>query len=396
MKRCRLLRALVGALLSLHASLLAAESEFWYPYDLGTEAVAVPSPNGTNTLSGFLPENDGGYVAIWDDGDGAIAERRNRAGQQLWSWRPPEPRPDSQEVTRAVMISRSHLLWCSAQRWFYLALTNGSIARSNDWSLPYLDANKLVPQNDLLYVIYGDQASVYDTNMERQATVALTWPAGYWRPYAGNWLLDLSTRTNRTLRVASLGSGLTVSGVHELGLSEGRAGGHVEHRVLGASTDRILVISSLSWPDRTRHFFSCLTSAGALSFQHVLEANQMITGAAVLEDGGWLLSAQYLGELEPRHTLFRVDEQGRPHWQVRVASAAAQQIVVLNTVPPRVLRFSNGVPWELRSVRSRLWFDVLDRIILPDLSWDGDSVSVSGIVGDTNYYWMEPVRPNSI
>ncbi len=38
------------------------------------------------------------------------------------------------------------------------------------------------------------------------------WPAGYWRAYAGTWMLDLSTRTNRTLRVARLGAGLSCLG----------------------------------------------------------------------------------------------------------------------------------------------------------------------------------------
>lgn len=400
---------LLGGLLCLTAGVRAQtqaefESAFLYPYDLGSQSLNVPSPSGTNTLDSFLPQNDGGYVAIWDDGDGAYVERRDNTGNQLWLWRPPEPRPEGQEVTRAVMASPTHVLWCSAQRWFYLSLTNGVATASNEWSLPYLDATKLVPRDDLLYVLYGDQASVYDTNMTRLGGLTLNWPAGYWRAYGGTWLLDLSTRTNRTLRLARLGEALAVENVQEFSLPHSRAGGYVEHRVLAANASGLLVASSLSWPYQTTTYFTGLTGAGTVAFQHTLDANQMITGAAVLTNG-WLISAQFLGEPESRHVLYRVDRYGRPHWQVRFATAAGQQNVVVNTSPPRLLRLNYGVPVELRQLEPKSWLTLWARLLFyreqeppnhgVSLNWDGSAVDMSGLIGDTNYFWQEPIRPNN-
>ncbi len=400
--------ALICAALFLAAGGRAQETE-WDPFDLGSSSLAVPSPNGTNTLNCFLPENGGGYVAIWDDGDGAYVERRNNAGQQLWLWRPPEPRPDAQEVTRAVISSPTHVLWCSAQRWFYLALTNGTVSSSNEWSLPYIDATKLIPQGDLLYVVYGNYASVYDTNMERQATVELNWPAGYWRAYAGAWMVDLSARTTRTLRVAHLGPGLEVQATQELELSHSRAGGYTEHRVLGADANALFVVSSLNWPEHTTYYFTHLTRDGTVTFQHRLQANQIITGAAVLTNG-WLLSAQFLGETTPRHALYRVDLNGRPRWQLRIDSSASRQYVAVNTEPPRVLSFLNvtftnpsntnitftkAMPLELRSVRRRPWYEDIAKMIGPpsvERYWDESAPDISSIIGSTNYFWREPVR----
>jgi hypothetical protein len=30
-----------------------------------------------------------------------------------------------------------------------------------------------------------------------------------------------------------------------------------------------------------------------------------------------------------------------------------------------------------------------------ELQWDTRAFDISGIVGDTNYFWREPVRPNN-
>jgi len=375
------------------------------PYDLGGWSRAVPTPVANASLNAFLPENSGEYVAVWDLADGtALVERRNMGGQQTWSWSPPLPKPDPQETTRAVIAGPTHLLWASSLRWYYLKLSDGSVTRSGTWSLPYLDATRLVPQNDLLYVIYQPDnqliASVYNTNMESLGTVQLNWPEGFWRAYAGTWMVDLSQRTTRRLRAARLGPNLSVLGVTEVQFQHARDGGYLEHVVLGANTNGLFLASTLSWPETATTYFTYLNAAGNVAFQHRLTANQMITGAAVLTNG-WLLSAQFLGEPASRHTLYRVDTYGRPHWQVQFAADPTQQNVIVNTSPPRLLRFNNTTPYELREVTPVNWWSVWGRLLWNgpwhgvDLFWHGAAFDISGICGDTNYFWREPVRPNN-
>lgn len=394
----------LGALLLTGPALQAEKYDLWtllQPYDLGGWNRSVPIPEAGASLNTFLPENSGQYVAIWDLTNGtARVERRNMGNEQVWTWSPPEPKPDPLESTRAVIAGPNRLLWASSQRWFYLDLANGTVVRSNDWSLPYLDATKFVPQNDLLYVLFADYASIYDTNMERVGTIQLNWPEGYWRAYAGTWMVDLSQRTTRLLRVARLGAGLAVTGISEVPFSHSRPGGYLEHRVLGANTNGLFVASSLNWPDTTITYFTYLRPDGTVGFQHRVTANQMITGVALLNNG-WLVSAQFLGEPTPRHVLYRVDNLGRPHWQVLFASDPTQQNVILNTNPPRLLRLNNADPWEVRRVDPVNWWTIWTRLLWDsrthgvELYWDSRAFDISGLIGDTNYFWREPVRPNN-
>lgn len=413
------------------------EYESWIflrPYDLASGSRPIPSPAYTNSLNSFIPDNDGAYVAIWDLDDSgtavnALVERRDAFGNQVWSWSPPEPKPDPQESTRAVIASRTHVLWASSLRWFYLNLTNGAVTLSGEWQRPYLDATRLVPQDDRLYVIYdsddGLRADVFDTNMVWNGVLQLNWPTEqlengqlnwprqpldeeqlrrarrcFWRVYAGSWMVDLSQRTNRTLRAARLGPNLSVLGVTVIPFEHELEGGYIEHRVLGANPTNLFVASSLNWPETTTTYFTCLNSDGTVAFQHRLAANQMITGAAVLTNG-WLISAQFLGELQPRHTLYRLDSLGRPYWQVRFAADATQQNVVLNTSPPRLLRFNNSTPVELRELERKDWWILWSRLLWHptahgvELNWDNRAFDISGIIGDTNYFWREPVRLNN-
>lgn len=419
MKRAVIIRVrtfLCGVFLALAWQATGQETEeteyekkgFLQPYDVGSWNLPIPVPAYTNSLNSFLPENSGGYVAVWDLADSrlaenALVERRDSSGNLIWSWSPPEPKPDPLESTRAVMAGRTHVLWASSQRWFYLNLADGSVTRSNEWSLPYLDATRLVPQNDLLYVIYQPDeqlyASVYTTNMEQVGTLLLNWPPGYWRAYAGAWMVDLSQRTNRTLRVARLGPALSVLGVSQISFASAKAGGYIEHRVLGANTNGLFVASSLNWPDYTITYFTYLNADGTVAFQHQLIANQMITGVAVLTNG-WLVSAQTLGDPMPRHVLYRVGSMGRPHSQITFASDPLQQNVMLNTSPPRLLRLINSTPWEQRAVELQDWKSRFLRLLWKSqngvtLYWDSRAFDISGIIGDTNYFWREPVRLNN-
>ncbi len=407
--------AILPALALSGAALLGrAQETDWTPYDLGSTTTGLTVPDGA-TLNSFVPDKNGGYVALWDDAEGPYLERRNPDGVQRWWWQPPLPKPPGEEVSRALITSRTHVLWCSAQRWFYLSLEDGSVTRSNEWSLPYLDAIKLVPQGDLLYVVYGggeggEVASVYDTNMVRlvgsgpnwdpeRGVVKLNWPAGFWRPYAGAWMVDLNSRTTRTLRVATLGEELQATAVYEFPLSHSRSGGYLEHRVLGANAGALFVVSSLHWPDHTTHYFTHVTAAGRVTFQHRLEAHQLITGAAVLPNG-WLISAQWLRPDEAYHTLYRVDQYGRPLWQVRAPDNAEESHVLQNTNPPWVLRFQGSQPWELRRTKESTWLDVLGRVFseLPyySLAWDGNATDISSLIGNTEYFWLEPTWLNNL
>lgn len=368
--------------------------DFLMGCQLSSTALPVPNPSGTNSLNCLLPFNGGGYVAVWDTVDSSIVERRAADGTQVWVWTPPTPLPVERELARVVLYSKTHTLWCSTMRWYFLDNTNGVPARAGQWSLPYLDPSRTVIQNDRLYVLYGSNASIYSTNMEFQGTISVDIPEGYWQSHAGSWLVDLGSRTTHGIRLATLGADLAVGAPFEAPLPTHRTGGYVDHRVLEATAGSIFVVSSVYWssPPETRHYFTLVSSAGAVLSQHRLDCNQIITGSAVSPDGWWL-SAQFLAEAAPRHMIFRVDPAGRPFWQVIIDRSAPKNYRLLNTDPPQVVELRDGSNLSIRPVVLVSAFDVLSSIIWPAVQWSVNPPRVPR--ASTDYFWITPIRFNN-
>jgi hypothetical protein len=369
--------------------------EFGNPYVVQTATQTLVGPQGTNRLNCVLSENSGGYVAVWDVENSAAVERRSAAGVQTWAWSPPQPVPVDPELTRVVLGGRDRVLWCSALRWYLLNLTNGVPLSSGTWSLPYLDPSRIIVQDDLIHVLYGTNASVYDTNMVYQGTLTgIEFPPGYWKEVGGAWLIDLSVRSEYTIRLATLDAGLQIGAPFQVSLPPTEEEGYVDHRVLSANTNAILVASSVHWPAqaRTLHYFSIVDRSGALRSQHSIHCNQIITGSVPLPTG-WLVSAQFLGETQPRQTLYAVDAFGRPHWQVVMPNPAPIQYRALNAFPPRVLRFADETSLAIHPTTQVDWWTVLGSLVWPATSW-GDSGYPAPVSG-TNHFWNTSIRLNN-
>lgn len=381
---------------TLAVTLLAQTVDFEYPYQLLAAAQTLQGPEGTNRLNCVLPENSGGYVAVWDVGRSAVIERRNAAGAQLWSWAPPTPLPLDIELTRVVLSGRGRLLWCSPVRWYFLDHTNGVPVSSGLWSLPYLDPSRIVIQEDRLYVLYGTNASEYDTNMVFRGTLTgVAMPEGYWQAVGGSWLIDLGARQTYAIRLARLDPALQIGTPFEVALPATDAAGYVDHRVLGADTNAILVASSVHWPAQGRsvQYFSTIDRSGTLRSRHQTDCNQIVTGSIPLSNG-WLLSAQFLGESQPRQSLFAVDQWGRPHWQVLMPNTAPAQYRILNANPPRVLRFAQETNLTIHPASQVHWSTVASSLVWPSTTWD--SMGFPAPLGSTNRFWNIAVWRNNI
>lgn len=377
------------------ASGRAQTTEFGNPYRVDAAVQTLVGPHGTNRLNCVLPENNGGYVAVWDVGASALVERRSPAGEQLWTWAPPEPLPVGSELTRVVLGGRDRVLWCSTMRWYFLNQTNGVPESSGLWTLPYLDPSRIVVQNDLLHVLYDTNASVYDTNMVMQGTLTgVSFPEGYWRTAGGAWMIDLSLRTSYTIRLATLDAGLQIGTPFQVGLPPTTPGGYVDHRVLGGDTSSILVVSSVHWPElaRTLHYYTTVDRAGAVRSQHRIDCHQIITGSVPLATG-WLLSAQFLAETQPRQSLYVVDGLGRPHWQVLTPNTGPVQYRILNSHPPRVLRFAEESNLTIHPTSQVSWLEVLGSLIWPSTSWD--ETAFPAPLSGTNHFWNTSIHLNN-
>jgi len=401
---------LCAALLLLGLTLDAgAQSwESWHAYSLGTGTTAVTPPEGAEELNSLLPEPTGGYIALWDTADSVIVERRDPSGTLAWSWSPPRPLPVPSELTRAVYSSRTHTLWCSTARWFFLNNTNGTVYREGTWNLPYLDPSRIIIQDEKIHILYEGSslvyvtnvgvvrvtyASIYDTNMEHQAVITTAVSPGFWHSFAGAWLLDFSQRTNQFIRLCTVEPGLAVGTPFNVALPTGPDGGYVDHRVLGADTNSILILSSVHWPilGQTKHYFSTVDRGGTLRAQHALNCNQIITGCAATADG-WILSAQFFTEGSPRHTFFKVDAQGRPYWQTVVDTGGPFSYRLLNVAPPRVLKLLNATDRVVLDVQDNHWWEETGTLIWPSVQWTANPPPAP--LASTNCFWITPLRLN--
>ena len=276
--RLTLWLALLG-MLAVRPPPVRADSSSWVCYSPAGAGRAVPSPDGSSVFNCFLPDNSGGYVAVWDEATNStvILEDRGASGTQLWQQ---TLGMAAGENTRVVLGSAARVLWCSAQRWVFLDRGSGTVVTTGAWNQPGLDPSKVIIQNDVLYIINGTVAAVYDTNMTQLPAVSAAPPEGLWRSYAGAWMIDMSARTNYCIRVASILTGVQT----DLPLPATLPGGYTEHHVLGANTNVLFVLSSINWPANTQHYFT-LCNATNILFQEQMTFNETVTGAAALNDG---------------------------------------------------------------------------------------------------------------
>jgi hypothetical protein len=385
----RLLMAL-GLLAGGQLTVTAGDSESWVCYAPTGAARPVPSPGDNCEFNCILAENSGGYVAVWDDATnhGVILEQRAGGGAQIWQQRLALA---TNETTRVVLGSASRVLWCSAQRWVFLQRDTGAIVSTDRWDQPRLDPNKIIIQNDILHVINNDVAARFDTNMNPLGSVSAAPPEGLWSSYAGNWLLDLSARTNHGIQTVSITTGQPT----QVTLPTTTEGGYTEHRVLGANAASLFVVSSINWPTDTLHYFTLFSGNGVL-FQKRMSFNETITGATPLPDG-WLLSTRSLGETFPKHYLFKVDTNGTIHPHLLIAPSSPQSYVALNTSPPRVLHVIDSRHLEILDATAKPWWQWWfggGTLMYPPVDLL-QSTGVTPQVGTTNYFWMSPICPNN-
>jgi hypothetical protein len=205
----------------------------------------------------------------------------------------------------------------------------------------------------------------------------------------------MGARQTGVIRLATLGPALQVGTPFEIALPVSITGGYVDHRVLGADTNAILVASSVHWPTqpRTVHYFSTIDRSRVLRSRHFMECNQIVTGSVPLRDG-WLLSTQFLGETQPRQSLFAVDQWGRPHWQVLMPNTAPAQYRILNADPPRVLRFTQETNLTIHPTLQVNWWDVFGSLIWPSVNWDGAGYLAP--LSGTNRFWNSAVCLNNM
>ena len=385
-------------LLAVAASLVcpwfpAQADELWERttyYSTSGTARTVAAPNSTCRFNCILPENSGGYVAVWDDPTNStvLIEKRSSALTQVWQR---SITLSSNENTRVVLNSATRVLWCSAMRWVFLERSTGTLLDTATWSQPLLDPQKVIIRNDILHFISDGIAYRYDTNMIPLTAVTAEPPQGYWASFAGTWLVDLSNRKSHSIRFASIATGEQ----GEISLPCTAEDGYTDHRVLSANSDRLFVLSSINWPTNTLHFFTLFNLNGVI-FQRRMACMETVTGVTALTNG-WLVSAQSIGQTVPRSYLYRLDTAGYPTPQLRIEPASAQTYIAMNTLPSRVLRVSDSSDLAIMDVSPMSgfgwWFG--RTIINPDVVTLLVTANTMAPVGSTNYFWLSTICPSN-
>lgn len=367
-----------------------ADSSSWVCYAPVGTASPVPSPNGTSAINCIMADNSGGYVAVWDDATNSnvILEDRGADGTQFWQQ---TLALAAGEDTRVVLGSATRVLWCSAQRWVSFDRGSGATVTTGPWDQPGLDPTKVIIQNDILYFVNAGIAWLFDTNMIPQGSVFAAPPEGLWRSYAGAWLIDMSARTDYCIRMVAIATGIQT----EIPLPTSTEGGYTEHHVLSADSNTLFVLSSISWPTNTLHFFT-LTDGNNILLQEQMSFNETVTGATALSDG-WLISARSLGSTYPTHYLYKVDSSGGIHPHLRIDPAAPQSYVALNTLPPRVLHIIDAGHLEIFNTNVNPWTQWwMDGYTLMYPTVDVLQPGSAPLpIGSTNYFWMSSICPNN-
>ena len=230
----------------------------------------------------------------------------------------------------------------------------------------------------------------YDTNMTALTTLTAEPPQGYWFSYAGTWLVDQSSRESHSIRYALIATG--VQG--EIPLPTDLEDGYTDHRVLSADSESVFVLSTINWPTTTLHYFTLFNASGII-FQRRMSCMETITGVTSLTNG-WLLSAQSIGQANPKNYLFRVDPTGAVHAQLRIDPAAPQNYLAMNTVPPRVLHIMDEANMEIIDVEAMSGFGWwMGRSFLNPAVETLRGSPATAPVGSTNYFWITPICPSN-
>ena len=392
MKTRLLLLAAVAGLAGQLSSALADDTwdwDHWAFYSPSGAARPVPRPTETCRFNSLMPENSGGYVAVWDDAANnlVLLEHRSATNTQTWQM---TLTLATDETTRVVLSSANRVLWCSAQRWVFLDRATGTNIATETWDQPMLDAQKVIIRDDILHFINDGYAYRYDTNMTALPTLTAEPPQGYWFSYAGTWLVDQSSRTSHSIPFAIIATGVR----GEIPLPTDLEDGYTDHRVLSADSESVFVLSTINWHTTTLHYFTLFNASGIL-FQRRMSCMETITGVTTLTNG-WLLSAQSIGQASPKHYLFRVDPTGAVHAQLRIDPAAPQNYLAMNTVPPRVLHIIDEANMEIIDVEAMSGFGWwMGRTFLNPVVETLSSSSATAPIGSTNYFWSTPICPNN-
>lgn len=377
---------LVSRPLAAHAD----ETGSWYCYAPEGVAQPVPYPNASCTFNCILPENSGGYVAVWDDATNSLVILEHRSAISIQTWQQPIAL-ETNENTRVILGSATRILWCSAQRWVFLDRDTGQTVATAAWDQPLLDPNKIIIRSNILYVINSGVAQLFDTNMTAIGSCDAEPPQGLWASFAGTWLIDLSNRTNHNIRVASIATGAR----SEIPLPTNLDGGYTEHRVLSADANAMYVLSSINWPTITLHYLTLFNGSGII-FQNRMSCQESFTGVTAMPNG-WLLSARTIGATVSEHYLFRVDPDGAVHAQLRIHPSAPQNYIALNTEPPRVLHVIDATHLEIFMVTAEPWWHWwLDgSVFLTPPVEVLRSSEHDAPIGSTSSFWLTPICPNT-
>lgn len=367
----------------------ADEWGHWTCYSPSGTPRAIPYPSPTCQLNSLLPENNGGYVALWDDVTNRVVvlERQSPERVQIWAH---GYVLETNENSRVILGSSTRILYGSAQRWVLLDRDTGTNVATAEWDQPHLDPNKIIIADNILHIVNGGVASRYDTNMNEYPSVEARPPQGFWASYAGTWLIDLGNRTNHSVRVALISDLVQ----RDIPLPAPYAGGYADHRVLSADSTRLFVMSSINWPTNIIHYFTLIDRSGVL-FQKSMACMEIFTGVTALNDG-WMISARSVGRTTPRHYLFSVNPDGEISAQLRIDPSTPYHYVALNTDPPRLLHIMAGGAMEISEVASLpwwSWWSAGKTYIDPDVETLYDSM-VNAPVGGTNNFWITPICPS--
>ena len=165
------------AIALLLGSGLAARASSTDGYIMDLSSVRTLTPPGADaSFNSIIGENSGAVVVVWDVENGSIVQRCSPQGAEVWrqsfTW------IAEGECSRVLLGSGTHTLWCSPYRWALIDNATGTITRQDNWSMPDLDPNKIIHQNNVLHIVSGNTAYLYDTNMNflGQSSVAIPSP----------------------------------------------------------------------------------------------------------------------------------------------------------------------------------------------------------------------------
>lgn len=211
----------------------------------------------------------------------------------------------------------------------------------------------------------GTVFAAFDTNMTQVATVNSSLDLGTWEAVEGTWLVDRSQRTRPVLRYATLSDALEPTGIREVSLMDSEWEGFVEHRVLGAEPDRLVVVSTLEKTPATRTVFSIVDRAGNLLWRRTYTGSQHITASAMSERG-WLLSGIDFSQASTPQFLWLLTYRGWAQQKQYYYDSQSWEFILHNTDPARLIHHTSDnqvAVYELRVEHDYTFWDWLEELL---------------------------------